>query len=550
MPNSQHTEIAATVQRMADGLAAKAPKDWRRAVVRAFATEYGQEFHRVWYALANGRDRLVDTAAAPWTELSELADRVRTSTPVAIELVVHASGEFEALIAAGLSRRVGEGRRVGEATSVQCVLTPGVLPERRGDEQPGPTNPTQAGDPAEAVQLFHEYLRLRAEILGRADDLPAPLAPEVRQRLEQDLGVALPEDLRALYALANGDDNLGLLVGHPWSALQDVVGIHTNDRWWVTDDDGDRVFAATGLQPDSVVCDADPPHRVRRSLDRPGWVPFAISTGGDFLAVDMDPTRDGRPGQVIRIGLHHDDGPSYLADSVTTLLRWHVEALRRGDYEHYEDGDNQYLEVTSADLARWADSRRDRQYHQVRLTGPDASLARLDPVTQVLTVTDGGAVDLDPVRRAPNLWQVRLVDCASTDLTPLRELPVEVLDLGVRTVDLAPLAGHPTLRVLVLRGASGVDLAPLRGLPSLFGLDLSGADVHDIAAVADLPGLRQLTLRPDQWRELSARTDRLPALAAADLTGDPSPQEIVAWLTRLGAADRVQHHVGRLTPRD
>jgi cell wall assembly regulator SMI1 len=87
---------------------------------------------------------------------------------------------------------------------------------------------------------------------------------------------------------------------------------------------GDRHWAARGshdVPPLNFRYDSHPPGKVRRAIDRPGWVPFVLGTGGDYLAVDMDPGPNGRPGQVIRIGGDSDDGPVYVADSVTTLFR-------------------------------------------------------------------------------------------------------------------------------------------------------------------------------------------------------------------------------------
>ena len=62
--------------------------------------------------------------------------------------------------------------------------------------------------------------------------------------------------------------------------------------------------------------------------DHPAWIPFATDSFGDYLAVDMAPGPNGRPGQVILIGRHQDRGPVYVADSVTELIRAHAEALR------------------------------------------------------------------------------------------------------------------------------------------------------------------------------------------------------------------------------
>ncbi|MEU6715441.1 SMI1/KNR4 family protein [Nonomuraea sp. NPDC046802] len=70
-------------------------------------------------------------------------------------------------------------------------------------------------------------------------------------------------------------------------------------------------------------------------VQRPGWIWFAFDPGGNWLAVDMDAAPNGRPGQVIAVGVDYPKGPTYIADSVTTFLRCLVEALERGDYIHH-----------------------------------------------------------------------------------------------------------------------------------------------------------------------------------------------------------------------
>src|SRR4051812_589305 len=82
-----------------------------------------------------------------------------------------------------------------------------VLPDR-GDEQEGPESAVPAGDPDEAVRLFHHYRRLMAQILGYEEELPEPASEEDLAAMEEELGVALPPDLRALYGIADGDGDL------------------------------------------------------------------------------------------------------------------------------------------------------------------------------------------------------------------------------------------------------------------------------------------------------------------------------------------------------
>ncbi|WP_255953114.1 SMI1/KNR4 family protein [Streptomyces odontomachi] len=121
------------------------------------------------------------------------------------------------------------------------LLDPDRLPADPGDAQLGPADPTQAGDPEEAVRLLWRLLELRAGAFGWeegrltafGDVLPAPLDDDEFEELEQEIGVPLPDDLRALYRVADGDDSLGLLDRHPWFELAEVVELHHDREWEV-----------------------------------------------------------------------------------------------------------------------------------------------------------------------------------------------------------------------------------------------------------------------------------------------------------------------------
>lgn len=356
----------------------------------------------------------------------------------------------------------------------------------RGDEQEGPSDPTPAGDPREAVRLFREYMRRRAEIIGHEERLPEPATEEEVAELEEDLGYSLPPDLRALYGICNGDNwEDGLFDGHPWfsiDAINDTAAGGGVEEW--TD-----VALSWEYEPHrTLIRDSDPAGAVKRSIMRPGWIPFADSTGGDFLAVDMDPGPMGRPGQVIMIGTHYSSGPLYIADSVTSLLQRLIEAL---DDATYERDDLSY----EADLPTW---------HEVEAaaceyaSGTVSHTAR--PLVQEFRASD--VDDLAFVRSAPNLHGLRVETSAELDLSPLNGLPLETLELEGPSFDLEVLRGHDELRTLTLISTRPVDLAPLEALPRLWALDISGADVESIETIATLEGLQYLAVRGDQWERI------------------------------------------------
>ncbi|MEU4568264.1 NACHT domain-containing protein [Micromonospora sp. NPDC023956] len=87
---------------------------------------------------------------------------------------------------------------------------------------------------------------------------------------------------------------------------------------------------------------------------------------------------------------------------------------------------------------------------------------------------------LDHVATHHGLKRLTLMhlDVAGLNLVTVRDLPLEHLDLDSSTgrIDLAPLAGHPTLETVDLRGCAGLtELAPLATMPRLHTLYLYGA---------------------------------------------------------------------------
>lgn len=485
--------MAEVLRRMAAQVAAGAPQGWRRGWVRA---SHGPSFSGQRGSGYEMPDGAIDGLRAGLHGLAELY-RLGGASPadLTIELAVEPSGRFEAVTSQTITR--------DDSGRFLYVLRPDTLPREPGADQPPPSNPTPAGHPEEAVRLFREYVRRRAEIIGEEEDLPDPLDPAERTALLDAFPGDLPPDLVALYGEADGDDEVGLFHGHLWFPLETVTTyVHHRPEWRWTDD---PLWSMAG--------DAEPPGTIRRQLASPRWIPFATSTGGDYLAVDMDPGPAGRPGQVIRVGIHYDGAPVHVADSVTTMLRRLVEALDRGDYE---EGDG-YLDV-GARLPSYLDDSR-------TFWRGIAPIPKKPRRIQSLVVDKVRNLDLEPVRGAPHLHSVVLFGEGPVDLGPLRDVPLEALRLELDAVDLDPLAGHPTLRAVRLRTREPVDLGVLRTFPRLEGLDLAEAAVRDLAVIGELDGLLSLTLSPEQWSRLGAPGP----LAVAGLGGDPTPGQVSRW---------------------
>lgn len=520
MPADNALRLDAVLSAIASAAIEAAPDGWCLARFDGAADQISTT-GGVTYELPDGEQRGFPDCSDQLWELAELVEI--QDAGIDLELTVRPSGRFGALITPRMRTISG---------AYLHLLDPGHLPPEPGEEEPGPTDATEAGDAGEAVRLLHECLRLRAEIRGSEDPLNPPAAADRLTEVEQRYGVRLPADLRALYTVADGvaDDAL-LFDGHTWLPLGEVLArVAARERHW----------SGWDLSWNKTVLEAHPAGTVRRVTGHPAWIPFAHDGGGDFLAVDMAPAVAGRPGQVIEIGRAHGTRPRYVADSVTALLRRHVQAMEAGDYFH-EDG---YLELDLDSPGASAGPVSAR-------IGADVLSGAMTPGLQELSVGGGAeTVDLEPLRAAPYLRELQIW-CGTADLSPLRDLPVETLKLTVEAVDLAPLAGHPTLRTLALRTVGPADLGPLATLPRLRGLDLSEVpELTDPAVLGGLKGLRYLSLRYEQWQDLRARADVPPALAAACLTGPTPRDRVIEWARAFDGRpreDEVLRREGQVT---
>ncbi|WP_216899888.1 SMI1/KNR4 family protein [Nocardia alni] len=418
----------------------------------------------------------------------------------------------------------------GRTGGIQVVLDPDYkLPDPGAAQQPSTAGPQ--GDPELATTRFHMYMAARAAVLGKSEELPPPVSSAQLDEAEKRLGGPLPADLRALYLIADGDQGRGLLNNTAWLPLELLV----ESNFDLCEQDPPPWDSAW----DSVILDGDPPDTVRRCRAHESWLPFCSNEDGNYLAVDMAPARNGRPGQVIAIGRdYYYGGPIHLTDSITTLLGRYLELLEYGFYE--VDDDNLDLDDPGSP------SRPDRTaYGDI----PEP----IPPTLQAVHIDNvPSPVDLTPLTLAERLRQISLSRCSTDDLTPIAELPVESLSVTLDSADLTPLHGHPHLTSLDLRTTRPIDITTLTTVANLRCLDLSRADIQDPTILGKLTGLRYLAITGRQWRALTDANAVPPSLAAARLAdSDVTDNDAVDWARSLGlGATRTPRFPGDYTTDD
>ncbi|MEU0600643.1 SMI1/KNR4 family protein [Streptomyces sp. NPDC006393] len=488
-------------QQITAEVVAQAPEGWTECVLRGRGSRTGVGLFGAGYVVPSRPGSFFDIPF-PHQGLASLASWFRDTRgweAIVLELTCRPSGAFE-LVVFRDALQPGGGAEDGWTLTVD----PGFQPSEPGAADGAePSELRQAGDPAEAVERLRAVLRQHAERSGAAPEMPTPVTEAQLAAAERHLGRPLPADLRALYLEADGDGGSEALAGYCWLSLDEAMAERD-------DHIGVPTWFGWELGWRQVIFDADPPNTVRRCSGHPGWLPFATWFDGNFLAVDLAPAADGRPGQVIEVGRDFDDGPCYVASSVTA---WLGQALGRPD---------PHAPQPSGDAAS-----------QLVISALDEGLA---PGVQAIHLNDAPSpVDLVPLSATPHLRRLHLNRCATADLSPVTALPVEDLAIDLTSeADLTPLAGHPHLASLAVGSETPIDLAPLRTLPALRSLDLSRCPTPDLALPADLPGLRYLALSATQWTALIA-AGRLPAhLAAARLAGGAPLTAALDLLAALG----------------
>lgn len=137
---------------------------------------------------------------------------------------------------------------------------------------------------------------------------------------EARIGYRLPDDLRALYRIGNGQQDPDAYVArHPGAIVAFLFGndFISLERALSEYQTWQEIYDEMGPQADTVTVRAGDP--VHRYYWHPGWFPFASDWGGNSYAVDLSPAPGGTYGQVIVIGRDEDER-RVIASSITAFL--------------------------------------------------------------------------------------------------------------------------------------------------------------------------------------------------------------------------------------
>lgn len=142
---------------------------------------------------------------------------------------------------------------------------------------------------------------------------------------EETMGIKFPSDFKESLKIHNGQKDdleyIGLIGGYQLLGLEDIVAewkIWTN----LLNEGAFEVWDEIIFNTDKVKAD---------QWWRAKWVPITANGGGDHHCLDLDPTPEGKIGQIIEMW-HDDENRLLIGDSFKDCFKLMVENLENGTY--------------------------------------------------------------------------------------------------------------------------------------------------------------------------------------------------------------------------
>jgi cell wall assembly regulator SMI1/predicted DNA-binding WGR domain protein len=206
-------------------------------------------------------------------------------------------------------------------------LDPGEV-EKSSDEDPSSASERPI-DPKTTASVAASWKRIDAWLTQHAPALMAKMGkgatPEAIARAEATLGLELPDDVRASYAVHDGDGDISLFPSGEYLSLDGMLAQYK--IWKELVEEGTLVSGA-----------AEPKGPIRNDDYNLKWIPLTHNGGGDHTLIDLDPAEGGKVGQLIDFS--HEGGPEDVAaPSLAEYLSILADGLESGAASlNQEDG--------------------------------------------------------------------------------------------------------------------------------------------------------------------------------------------------------------------
>lgn len=148
--------------------------------------------------------------------------------------------------------------------------------------------------------------------------------------LESVLSVQLPEDVKVLFRICNGQSSydFALIDGCEFLSLARI-----EEEWGVWKD----LLDSGNFQDEDgqdYGCEAE--LGIRNVWWSPQWIPLTYDGSGNHDCLDLSPAEGGTQGQIIKMW-HDDPERRVMAPSFRAWLQEYAEGLESGEYVYSED---------------------------------------------------------------------------------------------------------------------------------------------------------------------------------------------------------------------
>ncbi len=165
-------------------------------------------------------------------------------------------------------------------------------------------------------ELLYELSEFDVEL---EDALNPPAGDHEISDLETRLNVTLPEDFVDFYRVHNGQDEMAdnLIYGQELLSMRRIIA-----EWKIWKELLDKGKLADKANSDKGV---------KNEWWNPKWVPFTYDGAGNHYCLDLDPSEDGKVGQVIYL-IHDDPKREVIAGSFIDFIKKYIGDLESGKY--------------------------------------------------------------------------------------------------------------------------------------------------------------------------------------------------------------------------
>lgn len=174
------------------------------------------------------------------------------------------------------------------------------------------------------MTVQESWTRIETWLGTNAPDVLAALNPGASDKsiaeAEEAIGVTFPDDVKASYAMHDGQepDGLTLMPNGEFLSLERMR--EEWDIWKELLDAGD--FEGN---------ESSPAKGVKNDWWNPAWIPITSDGAGNHDCLDLDPAKGGNVGQVITM-YHDEDTREIEAPSFAEWLEVLANGLENGDY--------------------------------------------------------------------------------------------------------------------------------------------------------------------------------------------------------------------------